>query len=217
MKKNKIEINIEQIENINTRNFIQTEIAHCKQHKIRVELVQAPRDLMGVESSGHFADGQEPCLTVYTTDKIDEWLPIFVHESCHKDQFLEKTDIWNKRIGDEYDALEIFDMWIEHHVELKKHQMRPVLDNIIQVELDCERRSIEKIQKHSLDLNISEYIQKANAYIWYYHAAAHTRQYTQRMSPLSNPEVWTKMPLDFCQNYSTINSKMLKLFLKHCY
>ena len=118
---------------------------------------------MGVESSGHFADGQEPCLTVYTTDKIDEWLPIFVHESCHKDQFLEKTDIWNKRIGDEYDALEIFDMWIEHHVELKKYQMRPVLDNIIQVELDCERRSIEKIQKHSLDLNISEYIQKANA------------------------------------------------------
>jgi hypothetical protein len=215
MKKNKIEINIEQIENINTRNFIQTEIAHCKKHKIRVEMVPAIPDSNGVESSGHFSD--DPCLTVYTTDKIDEWLPIFVHESCHKDQFLEKTDIWNNRIGDSYDALEIFDMWIDRHVELKKHQMRPVLDNIIQVELDCERRAVEKIKKQNLDINISEYIQKANVYIWYYHAAAYERAYTKRISPIANSKVWTKMPLDFNNNYSKISSKMLKLFLKHCY
>jgi len=214
MKKNKIEINLENVENINTKNFIQTEIAHCKQHKIRVDLF---KDSNLVDCNGHFADSNPPCLTVYANDNIDDWLPIFVHESCHKDQFLEKTDIWNKRVGDEYDALEIFDMWLDHHVELKKHQMRSVLETIVQVELDCERRSVAKIQKYNLDINIPEYIQKANAYIWYYHATAHTRLYTQRSSPFVNPEVWSKMPLDFCQNYSTINNKILKLYKKHCY
>lgn len=217
MKKNKIEIDINTVENENIRKFIQSELAHCAKNKVRVELVQAPADFNGVESSGHFGDNPSTGLTVNITNNIDEWLPIFVHESCHKDQFLEKTDIWNKRIGDEYDALEIFDMWIEHHVELKQHQLRPVLEYVVQVELDCERRSVAKIQQHNLPINISEYTQKANAYIWYYHAAAHHRAYSQRTSPYVNPEIWTKMPVDFDNNYSTIKSKMLKLFTKYCY
>ena len=214
MKKNKIEIELNDIENKTTRNFIQAEIAHCKQHKIKVEIL---KDLNLVECNGHFADNSNACLTVYTNNNIDEWLPVFVHETCHKDQYLEKTDIWNKRIGNEYDALEIFDMWIDHHIELLPHQLRPVLENIVQVELDCERRSAIKIQKYDLPIDLNEYIQKSNAYIWYYHAAAHTRAYTQRISPYINPDVWTKMPLDFNRNYSNIKSKMLKLYLKHCY
>ena len=214
MKKNKIEINLEQIENINTKNFIETEIAHCKQHKIRIKL---SKDLNLVECNGHFADGNPPWLTVNTNDNILDWLPIFVHESCHKDQYLEKTDIWNRKIGDEYDALEIFDMWIDRHIELLPHQLRPVLENIVQVELDCERRSVIKIQKYNLPIDIPEYIQKANSYIWYHHAAAHARAYTQRSGPYENPDIWTKMPVDFNRNYSSIKSKMLKLFMKHCY
>jgi hypothetical protein len=170
-----------------------------------------------VECSGLFADEPNPCLTVNITKNIDEWLPVFVHETCHKDQFIEKTDIWSAKIGEDHDALDIFDMWIEHHVELKKHQLRPILEHIVQVELDCERRAVIKMQQHNLPINVIEYIQKANSYVWYYHAAAHHRAYTQRSSPYINPEIWTKMPVDFNNNYSTIKSKMLKLFTKHCY
>ena len=214
MKKNIIEINLENIENINTRNFIQTEVAHCNQNKIKVKIF---KDLNLTECSGHFSDYPKPCLTVNSNDKISDWLPIFVHESCHKDQYLEDTDIWNKKIGNEYDALEIFDMWLEHHVELEQQQLKSVLDIIVQVELDCELRSVEKIQKYNLDININEYIQKANSYIWYYHAVAHTRKYSDLDSPYVNSKVWNKMPLDFSKNYSKISSKLLKLYLKNCY
>ena len=214
MKKNKIEIKIKKIENNNAKNFIQTEIAHCKQHKIRINVINDPNL---VECNGHFTDGEPPCLSAYINENIEDWLPIFVHETCHKDQYLETTDIWNKRIGNEYDALEIFDMWIDHHIELLPHQLRSVLENIVQVELDCERRSVIKIQKYDLPIDISEYIQKANSYIWYHHAASHVRAYTQRSSPYVNPDIWAKMPVDFNRNYSTIKNKMLKLYLKHCY
>lgn len=217
MKKNKIEVILEQIENINIRNFVQTEIAHCNKHKIRVELIKASADPMGVECSGQFADEPDACLTVNITDDIDEWLPIFVHETCHKDQFIDKTAVWTAKIGDNNDALHIFDMWIDRHVELKSHQLRPVLDHIVQVELDCERRAVAKIVKNDLPIDLKEYIQKANAYIWYYHAVAHARAYTQRMSPFVNAEIWTNMPIDFYQNYSIIKNKMLKLYMKHCY
>ena len=214
MKKNIIEINLENIENINTINFIQAEIAHCNQNKIRIEIF---KDLNLDDCSGHFSDYPKPCLTVHSNDKIADWLPIFIHESCHKDQCLEQTDIWHRKIGNEYDALEIFDMWLEYHVELDQGQLQSVLDIIVQVELDCERRSVEKIKKYNLDINVMEYIQKANSYIWYYHAVAHTRKYSELASPYVNPKVWSKMPLDFSKNYSKIDSKLLKLFLKNCY
>jgi hypothetical protein len=217
MKKNKIEINLDLIENINTRNFIQAEIAHCKKHKVRVELLNAPPELHGVESSGLFSDEPHPCLQVHMDKDINEWLPIFVHETCHKDQYIEKTDIWTAKINEHYDAVEIFDMWIDRCVELKPHQLRPVLQQIVDIELDCERRAVEKIHKNNLDINVEEYIQKANSYVYYYHAAAHTRMWTQRTAPYINPLVWKEMPVDFNNNYATIRNKMLELYLEHCY
>lgn len=217
MKKNKIEIDINTIENENVKLFIQSELAHCAQNKIRVELLDAPVDFNGYECSGHFSDEPDACLTVSISKNIDEWLPTFVHECCHKDQYLEKADVWTVKIGERYDALDIFDMWIDRHIELKNYQLRPVLDHIVQVEFDCEKRAVAKIQKHNLPINVTEYIQKANSYIWYYHAAAYHRAYTQRTSPYVRAELWSKMPVDFDNNYSTISSKMLKLYTKYCY
>ena len=215
MKKNKIEFDLESIEDENIKNFIQSELANCKKHKISVEIIKNTD--VNSDCNGQFSDEPNPCLTVNISNNIDEWLHIFVHETCHKDQFLERSSVWTAKIGDEFDSLDIFDLWIERHVELKKHQLRPVLDHIIQVELDCERRAVAKIQKYNLPINITEYIQKSNSYIWYYHAAAHQRAYTQRTTPYDNPELWSKMPVDFNNNYSIINSKMLKLFIKYCY
>lgn len=212
MKKNIIEINLEKIENNNIVNFIQTEFDHCKKHKIKINIF---KDLNLIECNGHFTD--EPCLTVNINDNIEQWLPIFIHETCHKDQYIEKSECWVTKIGNEYDPLEILDMWIDKHVELKKHQLRAVLDPIIQVELDCEKRTVEKIKKFNLPIDIEQYIQKANAYVWYYRAAVQFRAYTQRTSPDLNSEVWTKMPVDFNNDYSKIKNKMLKLYKKHCY
>lgn len=217
MKKNKIEIDINAIENEIIKNFIQSELDHCIKNKVKVELINNPVDYNDFECSGYFVDAPKACLTVNISKNIDDWLSTFVHETCHKDQFLEKEDVWNVKIGDSHDALDIFDMWIDHHVELKKHQLRPILEHVVQVELDCEKRAVAKIQKYNLPINLTEYIQKSNAYVFYYHAAAHHRSYTQRTSPYINPDIWTKMPVDFNNNYSKINSEMLKLFTKYCY
>jgi hypothetical protein len=216
-QKHKIELDVNSIDNVDVINFINHELDQCTKNKITVELLKNKSDHIKAESAGEFNDYPNPNLCVNFNEQLEDWLPIFLHETCHKDQYLEKSDLWFAKIGNEYDALLIFDMWIDHHIELKPHQLRPVLTQIIEVELDCERRSVEKIKKFNLPINIQEYIQKSNSYIWYYHAAAYHRAYTQRSSPYTNVELWSKMPVDMDQNYSTINSKMLKLFTKYCY
>ena len=217
MKKNQIEIDIDSIEDINARNFVLSEIKHCNKNKIQVKLLNGQVNHNNVECSGLFEDEPDPCLSVNCAKNLEDWLIIFVHESCHKDQFLEKTPEWTNKIGSLYDPLDIFDMWVDGHIELKKKQLKPVLKYITEIELDCEKRSVEKIKMNNLPINLQDYIQKSNAYVWYYHAVSKYRSYTKKQSPYSNSNIWTKMPVDFDCNYSKINSKMLKLFTKYCY
>jgi hypothetical protein len=217
MAKNKIDINLETLENDKIKDFIQAEIAHCKKHRIAVHLIKQKQLLDDVECSGFFTDEPQPLLRVNASDDLQEWFPIFIHETCHKDQFLEKSDEWTAKIQKDYDSELIFDMWVARAIELKKHQFGPVLQQIIDIELDCEKRAVYKIKEYDLPLDVEEYIQKANAYIFYYHAVAHQRRYSQRRAPYANPNVWKKMPVDFDCDYATIKTEMLNIFLEHCY
>lgn len=214
---NKIEIDLSTVENENVKKFIESEMADCKKRKIRIELIKQTA-LYGHTVSGYFTDEPVPTLSVGIDKPFEEWLPIFVHESCHKDQFVENASVWEKQaIQGAYDALHVFDTWVAHICELKEHQLRPVLQQIIDIELDCEKRSLEKIKKFDLPIDHVEYIQKSNAYIFYYHVVASQREYSMRKSPYTNPDVWSKMPTTWDNNYYRISDELHEIYLKHCY
>jgi hypothetical protein len=215
--KNKIEILVENIEDDYVRKFVQSEIAHCSKHRVKVELLEPKQSHLDVESSGYFSDEPKPQLQVIVCGGIDHWLPTFVHESCHKDQFVEKSEVWMHRVDGQWDGMEMLDMWLTHSIELKPKQMHKVLEYIINVELDCEKRVVHKIRQHQLPIDTTEYVQKANSYLWYYHAVSHARSYTQRKAPYNNPKIWREMPADFDNNYSTIKPNMLELYMEHCW
>jgi hypothetical protein len=215
--KHQIEIDIDSIEDSTIRNFVLSEIDHCTKNNIKVKLLKAKVDHNGIECSGVFEDEPVPCLTVDCNKDIKEWLLIFIHETCHKDQFLEKVSVWTEKIGGQYEPLDIFDMWVEGYIELKKQQLRLVLKYIVNIELDCEKRSIEKIKKYKLPVNQIEYIQKSNAYVYYYHAVAAKRSYTDKSSPYVNPNIWTKMPKTFDNDYTKLKKNLLKLYNDYCY
>lgn len=212
------DFDITTIEDKHILNFVQTEINHCTQHNVQVQLKNKDTvGLNGVECGGYFMDEPASVLAVAMGKKYKDWLPTFVHETCHKDQFVENAPVWNLRIKEYFNANDILDMWLNHAVELTKPQLNQVLDQVIAVELDCEKRSLEKIKKYNLPIDHVEYIQKSNAYIYYHFAIARMREWGHKSAPYDNPKVWQKMPVDFDQNYSKISRSMMSLFLRHCW
>jgi hypothetical protein len=206
------------IENEDPRinNFIQAEIAHCKQNKIKIELVDEESvEVNGGACSGYFIDSPKPKIVVATGKSFEEWLPILIHESCHKDQWLEKDPNWTASIKEHFDANDILDMWLNHAVELKPKQLSKVISQVIALELDCEQRAVRKIQQHDLPISIEQYTQKANAYVWQHRVVQKTRSWGKDTA-YSNEKLWGNMPVDFCDSYAKISNKMFKLFVKHC-
>lgn len=206
---------LKSVTDLQVQKFLSDEIAICQAHRVKIKV----EDSVTVANGGSDCHGwfqDRPALLVIAVGKpVEDWLPTFVHESCHRDQWIEQDPTWTNLIKNYFDANLILDMWVYKAVELTPRQLTKVVKSIINNELDCEKRSLAKIQKFNLPINQIEYIQKANAYIFYYLAIAATRQYATKNAAYENPKIWKKMPVDFAKRYSKISSKLLKLYLKH--
>ncbi len=140
--------------------------------------------------------------------KSNDYLEILVHESCHLDQYFEDAELW-----DACEKSDDVDNWIEGKEYANIESLIKAVKNL---EIDCEVRAVAKIKKYNLPINISEYTQKANAYIWF-----HNYLYLKRFWP--KPEtapnnlkiIWETMPKKFLNNYDVLPKKIHNLFDKH--
>jgi hypothetical protein len=203
------------------KGWIDFEIAASNAHDISVELLNKKYVWIdNIRCAGMF-DDSAPKLTVACYMDTHKWLPILVHESCHKDQYVEQAPIWRQTIeheGELHDPITLFQTWLDGHIELKPRKLKEVVTATAAVELDCEIRSAKKIDKFYLPINTKEYIQKSNAYVWFYHVIRETRKwYPKGKSPFYMADVWTKMPTHFDNDYSTIPTRFKKLILEKCF
>lgn len=201
--------------------WVDYEIAVSNSHDIPVKLLSKKHVWIDrVRCHGYFCS-TTPELVVACYMEENEWVQTMVHESCHRDQFVEKTAIWNKKIeldGEKRDPLELMHSWLEHEIELKPRKLKEVLMACMNIELDCEIRAAKKIDEFYLPINHKEYVQKANAYAYLYHVLGHTRLwYPKGKSPFYLADVWTKMPTDFDRDYTKIPTKIKNLMLTKCY
>ena len=88
---------------------------------------------------------------------------------------------------------------------MNKTQLRNVLDDMVELEKDCEMRAVEKIRKWGLPVNISQYIKKANIYLYSYHmlpeikkfpTGVHTDINLIEMAPKTFKKSYRKVPDD---------------------
>jgi len=209
---------LEQIKDTNIVQFLESEIEHCKENKVKIKFSNIEYvPINGVDCSGYFEDDPKPYIRVAVKKPFDEWFPVFIHESCHKDQYVENSIVWAQKIKDYFNASDILDMWINQVVELKPKQLTEVIKQVINLELDCEKRSVEKIKKYNLPINIEAYIQQANSYIFYHHLLAEYRRYPTKAAPYEVKELWTQMPKTFKKNYASISKKTSSLLYRYCW
>ena len=164
-----------------TINFLGRAI--LKYRRFKLSFVPQKYLITGKATSVGWADDRE--LRIATKRPVSTWMDVFVHETCHLDQQLHRP-LWHKY---KEDALGKVDDWLAgKRVDYIERYIRQV----IELEWDCERRSIRKIKRNKLPVNIKEYCQMANAYILGYHWTMANRKWCKKS--YETTRVWSRMP-----------------------
>ena len=196
-------------------------VCTAKKHNISIKLVEKPSisyDSSGkIQVSGYF-DGEVKELACAVGKPEREWIPIFIHEACHMHQFIENCEAWANTYLDKYHESygtldDFFGGWY-----IPKALLRKAFRASFDCELDCEKRAVTLIKQYGLDIDLTEYIQKANAYIWGYQLMHKYRQwYLDGKSPYNIEAVWKAMPDTFDVDYANMPLEIEELYVKHCF
>ncbi len=197
--------------NKNIDKFISDLINLCVKEGVDFKLTNKKHILLsGIPCSGYFeGDVEFGKLFVATGKPQKKWLPILVHESCHLDQWLE-----NKEKFISSDGIEVIDSWLNgNRVNMSK--LKGAINNSKKLELDCEKRSVEKIKKYKLPINIETYIQMSNSYIYFYNWVLKNRSWTPKGKELHIPEIYSNAPKEFQKRYNNIPAELEAAFDKY--
>jgi hypothetical protein len=199
--------------------FVFDVIESAKENKVKIILDPNKVDFGEGEVSGLF-DSDALELTVCTNKPVEEWVSILVHESCHMDQHAEDAPAWINLDIKGHDSCTLLDMWLGNIIDLNNDQLTNVINRVLEMELDCEKRSVEKIKRYKLPLDVKEYVQKANAYMYFYRALMRTRKWTDKeKSPYSVEKVWKQMPIYLFDDQSkySVSDPLVDLIEQNCF
>lgn len=170
---------------------------------IKVEFVDKKLVTVFGEKSGckgYFIDLPKPKMVIATGNPFNEWILVLIHEGCHMEQFIENNQNWSK-----LDDKGFWD-WVEYKKELTEKEITRGVDNIISLEIDCEKRVIDKIIKYNLPIDTVTYIQKANSYVYSYYMCMKYRTWIPGI--YNREDVYKLSPKKFRKDYSKIPKKL---------
>lgn len=169
------------------KKFVAHVKRRCRANKI--ELVLSPSrnvvitDSFSTDCSGYF-DDVDKTLVVACGKPFSDWIEILVHEYSHMEQWLydDRWEYWGECCQKLWE-------WIDGELMMNTVQLTKVLDGMIELERDCEVRSLANIDKFNLKINKSSYSKKANLYL-----------YSYRIMPILK-----KFPTGIYENKSLVN------------
>jgi hypothetical protein len=154
---------------------------------------------------GYFLDSDEyPELAIATGTPT--WPATLIHEFNHFWQWRDRAEVWAAGLlPDGTYGSDILEMWYAHMVELNEEQLDRYFGPTLDVEVDCERRSICMINDYDLPFDTGLYAKQANAYLLMYSECRRRRAWSQPgRAPYRVPEILDRMPETLYQmNYTT--------------
>lgn len=195
-------------------HFIETIKREAKDVNVKIILPKSKTVITnGVKVDGYFddIDLEFPVLKCPVGKPRSEWLPVLVHEYSHLRQYIEKCSEWQESDKEKSDV--IFE-WIngkDFHLKKLKLSFR----RTVEIELDCEKRSVEHIKAFDLPINVDDYIRKANSLLFFYNYVFTVRRW-YKISPFAIPKVYNKFRKDFKADYNSLPNKYVKLYEQYC-
>lgn len=147
------------------RPFVNSVKKKCKYHGIKLILSPSATVIFSDdyqnECSGYFSEDLK-VLVAAVGKPAKDWIDLLVHESCHLDQWIQDKE----RCKQWSEACIAWAQYLAGEKLLNKRQLKKILDQIIEMERDCEERSIAKIKQWKLPVNLDRYQRGANAYLF---------------------------------------------------
>ena len=203
--------------NKNIDKFIRDLQRRCKKYKITFLMSGLDYVEWGDSKSNGFFDPEKNRMAISIGKPVDKWLNTLVHESCHFDQWVQRDHHWTSMMQYEPDACtRLFNHWVYGEKKISK-EVAIIMARIMRdLELDCERRTIEKIKKYNLPIDIKEYAKGAGAYVMFYnYIAKHKKWYKIGKEPYNNKKIRALMPTNLRGKYDVLSPKLEKLY-KEC-
>jgi hypothetical protein len=196
-------------------SFIRTTRKIAKSHNVKIKFLDTRFVTIDddIICNGYF-DEDVLELVVGTKKPLKKWFPIFVHESCHMDQWIEQCPAWTADIlNGDIDAGLLIHLWIKKKIELNREQLKLYINAVREIEIDCEKRTVEKIKKYDLPLDPIVYTQQSNTYLYWYTMVAKKRSwYKMGKELIYKKNLWSIMPTEFQEDYNKIPLKIIKAF-----
>jgi hypothetical protein len=165
--------------------------------------------LDGIPCSGFF-DENKKILKV--AGHNSDWFSILVHEYCHFLQYINQTKyyvIYETRCN--YD----FFLWINREINLNKKTIRKIIYYTIDMELECEKMTVNLIKKYNLPINIRKYIRGANAYLLFHNYVLKYRRW-YKTKPYHLEELENTMKPHFLKNYKKMTKNFENFITNNC-
>ena len=215
-----IEIDITKLRTTaNVIKFINYHIDILRQHNISINLSSNDYVYFNMLRCGGYFDENNLTFAVGCGGQPEDWLPIFTHETCHVDQWLQNHNLFEAFCKTDITGLlpddgpsRIFDDWLMHKLELSDESLNALIFAIISLELDCEKRAVEKIKIWNLPIDLDWYIQQSNQYLWSHWVMKLSRNWN---SASLNEKIFSLLPTDFNQDYSCLPGNIFDIFLKY--
>ena len=165
----------------------------------------------GDKFGGWFDPNKKELHCSFPTKLQKKYVELLIHESCHMDQFLNKTPKWIQERNS--DSLTIFWDWLKTQEKININQH---LLNVQLMEAECEQLAVQKIIDLDLGINTNQYIQKANSYLLFYNILKETKKWCD-YPPYRFKEIWTQMPSDKILQKFSMSKELKDLYKSKCY
>lgn len=161
--------------------------AKCVANKIELRITNTHAVTVddNIITSGYFDD-----TSLVVAGNKKDWIDVLAHESSHMDQFLERDSLYMSSDN----SLNTIDEWLAGK-EISNTQLIRNISHVIEMELDCEKRTVKKLKRYNIYPNMENYIKQVNAYLFGYWATFRDRVWCP--FPYNNKKIVNKMPGKF--------------------
>ena len=189
--------------------FIEHTAKRCKQHGVKVRMPNSNtvKYCDDKECAGYFSS-EDKMLVVASGVSTSEFYGLLAHESSHLDQWIENRYLWDKCSY----GYSLFFEWLDGKI-VKREQLEEAVQDIIRLELDCEIRTLKKIDKYKLPVNRTTYIQKVNTYLYGYLFFLEIRKWIPKI--YSKKSLYGKAATRLKKEYSKIPNRLYAAFKAH--
>ena len=192
----------------NVQEWLEIVQSDLKKHKTKLKLFQRNIKIGDSSISGYFS--HEEKAIVLNSKK--PFLDLLVHEYNHFRQAVEIPDQFHEWLDG---SVPIWD-WMDGSYEFPSPKDKNYAFNcIINLERDCEIRSINMIQEYSLPIDIGEYSKIAWIYINYYNYARKHRTWFRDDVKLSDIKEFNNIEISFEGKMNRLSREMEEIFAKY--